>query len=297
MLININDIKINSGRREAGPEAIEELAQSMSEVGLLNPITVSQDNTLIAGLHRLEAARLLGWTEIRCNVCGLSGLQAELAEIDENLMRTSFDSIELGEILRRRKEVYEQLHPETIARNLPGHASNTSASSDNLTLEAKPFFQDTADRMGIGRRTVERLVQVATDLTPETKKIVQESDTKITKQNLTKLSRMEPNQQEDAATQLVQGKIKSVDEYAVKSAEEEELSESYYSTGAFIVDTFSENSNALRRVPENHKLRLDNYRKILSPAQIKELICIARSSVAMIQDYIAFLENELEGIK
>ena len=61
-----------------------------------------------------------------------------------------------------------------------------------------------------------------------------------------------------------------------------------------IVDSFSGYSSALRHVPENHKLLLDNYRKILSPAQIKELIRMAKSSVALLEDYITFLENELE---
>lgn len=60
MKIAISEIKINSGRREASLSGINELAQSISEVGLLNPITVDPNHTLIAGLHRLEAAKRLG---------------------------------------------------------------------------------------------------------------------------------------------------------------------------------------------------------------------------------------------
>ena len=115
MKIAINEIKVNEGRREASLNGIDELAQSISEVGLLNPITVDSSYTLIAGLHRLEAAKLLGWTEIECAVCGLEGLQAELAEIDENVVRTSLSTIEYGELLERRKEIYESLYPETKA--------------------------------------------------------------------------------------------------------------------------------------------------------------------------------------
>ena len=59
MKIAINEIKINSGRREASLSGIDELARSISEVGLLNPITIDLDHTLIAGLHRLEAAKRL----------------------------------------------------------------------------------------------------------------------------------------------------------------------------------------------------------------------------------------------
>ncbi|MFG6373538.1 MAG: ParB N-terminal domain-containing protein, partial [Oscillospiraceae bacterium] len=64
MLVPISEIKINAGRREADPEGVQELVDSISKVGLLNPITIDREHTLIAGLHRLEAAKLLGWTEI-----------------------------------------------------------------------------------------------------------------------------------------------------------------------------------------------------------------------------------------
>ena len=66
MRIPISEIKINSGRRETDPAHIGELSKSMADVGLLNPITVDSSHTLIAGLHRLEAAKLLDWTEIEC---------------------------------------------------------------------------------------------------------------------------------------------------------------------------------------------------------------------------------------
>lgn len=51
MRVRISSIKINPGRREAEPKAVEELARSIAAVGLLNPITLDQHNTLVAGLH------------------------------------------------------------------------------------------------------------------------------------------------------------------------------------------------------------------------------------------------------
>ena len=59
MRIPISEIKINPERRKADPAHIKELSKSIADVGLLNPITVKEDHTLIAGLHRLEAAKLL----------------------------------------------------------------------------------------------------------------------------------------------------------------------------------------------------------------------------------------------
>ena len=296
MFINVNEIKVNPGRREATPEDVQRLSESIAEVGMMNPITVDADHTLVAGLHRLEAAKLLGWTEVECTVCELDGLHAELAEIDENVIRTGLSDLELSELLARRKKIYEMLHPSTIARNLPGHASNYESSGDKLTGEEKPFSQDTAEKMGVSPRTVERHIQIAENLTPEAKKILHSTDKKITKQNLTKLSRLEPEHQMKAAKRLAEGTIKSVDEYAAEGeATTQEVN--YYRSGAFIVDSFSQHNNALLTIPEAHKSRLDNYRKMLSPAQIKELIRTAKSSVAMLEDYIAFLENELEGME
>ena len=41
MKVKISNIKINTGRREAAPGAIEELAKSIAAVGLMNPVTLN----------------------------------------------------------------------------------------------------------------------------------------------------------------------------------------------------------------------------------------------------------------
>jgi len=98
MLIQISDITVSPERCAAEPKTVKGLADSISKVGLLNPITVDQDYTLIAGLHRLEAAKLLSWTESECIVSSLEGLAAELAKIDENFVRKDLSDIEHGEL-------------------------------------------------------------------------------------------------------------------------------------------------------------------------------------------------------
>ncbi len=147
--------------------------------------------------------------------------------------------------------------------------------------------------MGVSPRTVERHVQIAENLTPEAKDILRGTDMKITKQNLTKLSRLDPEQQRSAAKRLTEGTIKSVDEYTAGDTDIMR-EDNYYHTGAFIVDSFLQQNNALNRVPDAYKLRLDHYREILSPEQIKAMIGIANGSIKMLQDYVAFLNNELE---
>ena len=199
MQIKISEIKINPGRRDTQQRNVEELARSIAAVGLMNPITVTQDNTLIAGLHRLEAVKLLGWTEIECTISDADGLQAELAEIDENFVRAGLSHRELGDLLLRRKELYEAIHPETRQ----GQRNGQTAKNDNLTvLQAKPFSEDTADKLGISKRTVERLVQTAANLTPEAKKTIRDAGDKITKGDALKISRLPPDQQAEAAAVL-----------------------------------------------------------------------------------------------
>ena len=199
MQIKISEIKINPGRRDTQQRNVEELARSIAAVGLMNPITVTQDNTLIAGLHRLEAVKLLGWTEIECTVSDADGLQAELAEIDENFVRAGLSHRELGDLLLRRKELYEAIHPETRQ----GMRNGQTAKNDNLTLlGAKPFSEDTADKLGVSKHTVERLVRTAANLTPEAKKTIRDAGDKITKGAALKISKLPPDQQAEAAAVL-----------------------------------------------------------------------------------------------
>lgn len=229
MRIKINEIKINPGRREASAESIEELARSISEIGLLNPITIDQEHTLIAGLHRLEAAKRLGWTEIECTVTGLEGLQAELAEIDENMVRSELSAVEYGAVLLRRKEIYEALHPETRATYDGGSFrgnQHCGEVNDKMSATSKSFARDTADRLGVTARTVERYVRMMKNLTPDARLILCGSDVKLTQRAATKLSQLTPDQQKEAASMLVSHAIQSVDEYLAKLPEDAEISES-----------------------------------------------------------------------
>ena len=208
MRVRISSIKINPGRREAEPKAVEELARSIATVGLLNPITLDQHNTLVAGLHRLEAAKLLGWTEIECTAIGMNTVQAELAEIDENIVRTRLNRQELCEQLLRRKEIYETLHPETRH----GMRNGQTAKNANLaTLETKSFAEDTAEKTGMSKRAVSRLLQIANNLTGDARRIVEAHN--MTQDTALKLSRLQHDEQVEAASMLAAGTMESVEQY------------------------------------------------------------------------------------
>lgn len=221
MQIPVDEIQIKEGRRELNDDHVRELADSIRELGLLNPITIDKDHTLIAGLHRLEAVKLLEWLSVECTVSSLEGLKAELAEIDENFVRNDLSALEYGEILLRRKEIYEMLHPETKAGVAQAVGMNKTIGNNVAAKSAatsKSFVQDTAEKLGIAQRTIRQQIQTAKNLSPETKEIIKDTDTKITQKTALKLSRLEPEQQKEAASLLAAKEIKSVDDYKAAKA-------------------------------------------------------------------------------
>ena len=47
---------------------VEDLVNSIGEVGLLQPIVVTPDNTIVSGHRRFNSIQSLGWTEVECEV-------------------------------------------------------------------------------------------------------------------------------------------------------------------------------------------------------------------------------------
>jgi len=219
MKVKISDIKVNPGRRGTAKKDIEELTISIGEIGLLNPITLTEDYTLVAGLHRLEAVKLLGWTEVECAITDLEGPSAELAELDENFARANLSPLELGELLVRRKEIYETLYPETKAGTAQAIGMNKAKGNNvncNLQSRKKSFIEDSADVMGSHPSTVARHIKIASELTPEAKDFLRSAEKLVSSAVLKKISKLPPEQQAEASSLLVSGEIKTVDEFLSK---------------------------------------------------------------------------------
>ena len=80
----IDGIIISSRHRAFREEDIPALAKSIAVAGLLNPITVAEvdgGHRLVAGLHRLEAVRSLGWSEIPAAILRVDELETALGEL------------------------------------------------------------------------------------------------------------------------------------------------------------------------------------------------------------------------
>lgn len=102
------------------------------------------------------------------------------------------------------------LYPETKAGVAGGKASGTARrTSDTASVvQTKSFVDDTAEKMQVVPRTVERKIQVAKSLISEVKTIVK--DHGISEKNSLKLARIkEPEKQKEAAEKLAQGHHKA----------------------------------------------------------------------------------------
>lgn len=166
MNIPIHLVAEGTRLRRTNPDTVATLASSIADVGLLHPITVyarqvmeagiSVDGWgLIAGLHRLEACRQLGHTEIPAHIVSLGELERQIAECDENLCGTKLTPAERALFTSRRKQAYEALHPET--RN--GETGSGRSKVRQVGEPAKRFTVDTAARTGRSERDVQRDVQ------------------------------------------------------------------------------------------------------------------------------------------
>ncbi len=100
-------------------EQLLELAQSIAENGIINPLTVMfRDGKpiLIAGERRLRAAKLLGMTEVPCIERKAEGEQGALLALIENLQRVDMNCFEEAEGIRRLIEVYGLTQEEAATR-------------------------------------------------------------------------------------------------------------------------------------------------------------------------------------
>ena len=92
MKIPLNSIIIGERQRAFTHEGVHGLVNSFIEVGQINPITVKATThgwELVAGRHRLEAARALGWSDIEATDRGeIDSVMHQKIELEEDIRRT-----------------------------------------------------------------------------------------------------------------------------------------------------------------------------------------------------------------
>lgn len=103
--ISIDEIDPNASqpRRDFDKEAMEQLADSIREAGVLSPILVVENGMryrIVAGERRYRAARLAGLETVPCIVRSMTNEQQMEAALIENLQRQDLNPIEEAAAIR-----------------------------------------------------------------------------------------------------------------------------------------------------------------------------------------------------
>lgn len=162
LLIPTADILPNPDqpRREFSYERLMELAQSISENGLLNPLSVTfrgDKPVLVAGERRLRAAKIAGLREIPCIEVQADGSRSALLALIENLQREDMNCFEEAGGIRSLIQIYG-LTQEEAAHQL-GCAQSTIANRLRL-LRLTPEEQRLIVQEGLTERHARALLRI-----------------------------------------------------------------------------------------------------------------------------------------
>ena len=181
--IDISQIRVGQRLRQVSVEHVTVLAASMKEVGLLQPVVVTNDDfipdrfELVAGFHRMMAAKQLGWDTIEAVVQpradknkGKNQDNLRIAEIDENLCRHELNPLDRAIFLAERQTIYERLNPDSKQGGDRKSEKAKSKRHDVVLIggqNAEPFTTDVAKKTGLDKRTIQRSTRIARQLDPE----------------------------------------------------------------------------------------------------------------------------------
>ena len=188
--IALEQIAIGPRLREVDEAVVERLAESMDRIGLQNPIQVrhnfgidpdtgeydrSLDEggfALVAGAHRIEAARRLGWGRIEALVLDDPSPDIlALVEVDENLARAELTPLHRGRFVARREELRKKLYPDAQHGGDRKSAEyREKIKTERLGLDFSPspsFVEETADLTSLSKATVERALRIGKRILPE----------------------------------------------------------------------------------------------------------------------------------
>lgn len=172
--MKIDEIRVvDRHRRDLGD--IDGLAESIADVGLMNPPLVTAEGRLIAGARRLAAVRKLGWDEVDVIVSDTLDDAGRLlrAERDENTERKDPLLTEALSLGRALEAIYQ---PEAQERKAEGQrAGGVARHSDELgdpgTRKQNPkpprVREQVGEAVGMSGATYDRLKRIATDAEDE----------------------------------------------------------------------------------------------------------------------------------
>ena len=179
--LSIADIDASGRVRVVDEAHAQAIAASISVVGLIQRIAVRHTPNgqrrwkLVIGAHRLRALEIVGRTELvegsDFDIQNLSGGEALLIELEENAKRNDLTTLERALAVNAYKQAWESVRGE-IKRGGDQPArwavwSERRAILDGVGEHVAAFSDYAAERLGVAKRTAERLKTIADSLVDE----------------------------------------------------------------------------------------------------------------------------------
>lgn len=167
--IPLTDIKERDTDQRETPKGVPELADSIKRIGLLSPILLDDDNTLVAGRCRLAAFEYLHTIEglkdyekiPAIYLKDLDGVQKKIVELEENIRRSNLTWKEESRAVRDLRKIIKQQNPKWSADKIAayfGYKRSHMASICNVAdaLDAGNERVETAATLTAAINVVER---------------------------------------------------------------------------------------------------------------------------------------------
>lgn len=153
----------NQPRTQFSSESLEELAHSIEEHGILQPLSVRRSGSgyeLVSGERRLRAAKLAGLKEVPCISVLVDDTASSLLALVENLQRRDLDFLEEALALDKLIRTYH-LSQEEAARRI-GKSQSAVANKLRL-LKLSPETLELLRQNGLTERHARALLRLDSD--------------------------------------------------------------------------------------------------------------------------------------
>ena len=217
---------IDPGTVRHTPQQLADLGASMDNTLHLHPPVLRQRGAryqIVAGVGRVEANRRRGVKEIVATVIPEGPKYdwlAELIRIDENLQRVDPPPVERDRLILRRKQLWEQRHPEAVGSGVLSAAGKKSGAVRTGTCDAasqvRSFVAETARATGKTKRHVQRSLARSEKSIPEVTAAYEHGE--ISQAQVDELVRL-PREAQKAALTKVKGKGRDETRRAVREAQ------------------------------------------------------------------------------
>jgi DNA modification methylase len=149
MKVKVSSLKHHPKNKEIYTlSSIEELMESISEVGLLQPLTVDSRNQVISGNRRFESVKRLNWEEVDVNL-------REVKKEDEELLLIHFNKQRIKSF---KELINEYLTLDNLYRKGQGKRTDLTSVKSNISSTRDIVSKE----MGISSSQLRRLIYIHT---------------------------------------------------------------------------------------------------------------------------------------